>query len=192
MVVAAKTLFKMEDRVLKQTRLYALWTSIFISNCAVLLSDDTQGASRDFNAWANGISVLYCGMSSANNIFGNGLPSTMLLTVGPIHQYAFWHLFAYYGGDAVLGQHPIGVMNWVTCFIVGLFSVDMIVKTWYITAYPTEYAHYVQSGVDVGGNIEDGGGGISPATYQPRPTLLVPEAASATADNAGDVNGRTN
>ena len=140
------TLFALEDRYLKMPGLYAMWTGIFVSNFAVLMSDDTQGVSRDFNVWSNGLSVLYCGMASANTIYGNGKPSTMLLTVGPIHQYAFWHLFAYYGGSDVVGSHPIGVMNWFTCFLVGLFTLDMIVKTWYVTLQPAEYTRYIKEG----------------------------------------------
>jgi hypothetical protein len=143
-MVEAKTLFTVEDRLMKLPGLYAMWTVVFVSNFLALLSDDTQGVSRDFNVWANGLSVLYCGLASANNIYGNGMPSTMLLTVGPIHQYSFWHLFAYYGGADVLGNHPIGVMNWVGCILVGLFTVDMIVKTWYLTLDPTRYHKYVQ------------------------------------------------
>ena len=84
-MVATKNLFMLEDRVLQQKGLYAMWTSIFLSNFVVLLTDETAGASRDFNVWANGISVLYCGAAGANNIFGNGLPSTMLLTVNIVN-----------------------------------------------------------------------------------------------------------
>jgi len=143
-MVATKTLFMVEDQLLKLTGLYAMWTAVFISNTVALLVDDTQGPSRNFNVWANGLSVLYCGLANANNIFGNGLPSTMMVTVGPIHQYSFWHLFAYYGGPDVLGSHPVGVMNWVGCFLVGLFTVDMIVKTWYLALNPDKYRDYVR------------------------------------------------
>ena len=163
-MVATKNLFMLEDRVLQQKGLYAMWTSIFLSNFVVLLTDETAGASRDFNVWANGISVLYCGAAGANNIFGNGLPSTMLLTVGPVHQYAFWHLFAYYGGADVLGQHPIGVMNWIACFLVGFFTVDMIVKTWYVTLFPTKYREYAESA----GFSTEGGAERAPVSQDSR------------------------
>jgi len=69
----------------------------------------------------------------------------MLVTVGPIHQYSFWLLFAYYGGSDVLGSHPLGVMNWVGCIIVGLFTIDMIIKTWYLALHPSKYLAYVAS-----------------------------------------------
>ena len=137
------TLFGLEDKILKLPGLYAMWTCLFISNFITLLSDDTVGASRDFNIWANGISVLYCGFAGLNTIYGNGLPSTMLVTIGPIHQYAYWLLFAYFKPGNVLGEHPIGVINWVNTVIVGLFSIDMIVKTWYTTLYPASYKQYV-------------------------------------------------
>ena len=143
-MVATETIFALEDRYLKLPGLYALWTGVFVSNFAVLLTDDTQGASRDFNAVSNGLSVLYCGMASVNTIYGNRRPSTMLLTAGPIHQYAFWHLFAYYGGSDVVGSHPIGVMNWFMCMLVGMFTLDMIAKTWYITLQPAKYHRYLE------------------------------------------------
>ena len=133
-----------EDRLLKLPGLYAMWTVIFVSNFVALLSDDTQGVSRDFNVWANGLSVIYAGIAGANNIFGTGLPSTVLVTAGPVHQYAFWHLFAYYGGSDVLGEHPVGVMNWVNCLVVGLFTVDMIIKTWFVSVVPQRYRDYVR------------------------------------------------
>ena len=138
-----KTLFLMEDTFLGQCGLYAMWTTLYITNLIVLCEDDTKGPSRDFNVIANGLSVLYCGVSGANMIFGNKLPSSMMLTVGPIHQYLFWLLFAYYGGDAVLGTHPIGVYNWVTLFVVGMFTVDMVIKTWFLSLDPTKYREYM-------------------------------------------------
>ena len=137
------TLFGLEDKIFKLPGLYAMWTCLFIGNLVTLLTDDTVGPSRDFNIWANGISVLYCGFSGLNNIYGNGLPSTMLVTIGPIHEYAYWLLFAYFKPDKVLGDHPLGVMNWVNTVFVGLFTLDMLVKTWYTTLYPTSYKQYV-------------------------------------------------
>ncbi len=136
------TLFGLEDTILKLRGLYTMWTCLFISNFVVLLSDSTTGASRDFNIWANGLSVLYCGFAGLNTIYGNGLPSTMLVTIGPIHQYAYWLLFGYFRPDNILGSHPIGVMNWVNTVIVGLFSIDMVIKTWYTTLYPESYRQY--------------------------------------------------
>jgi quinol monooxygenase YgiN len=138
-----KTLFMMEDTLLGQSGLYAMWTILYISNLIVLAEDDTKGPSRDFNIIANGLSVLYCGLSGANMIYGNKLPSTMLMVIGPIHQYLFWMLFAYYGAGDVLGSHPIGVYNWVTLFVVGLFTVDMVGKTWLLSLNPQKYIDYV-------------------------------------------------
>ena len=139
-----ETLFALEDNYFGLPGLYTLWTCLFMSNFVVLLSDDTVGASRDFNVWVNGISVLYCGAASINTIYGNGKPSTMLLSVGPIHQYTYWLLLAYYKPEAVLDSHPIGVINWVFTIIIGLFTVDMVSKTWYITLYPDSYRQYLR------------------------------------------------
>ena len=141
------TLFMMEDHILGQKGLYAMWTTLYIINLIVLCEDDTSGPSRDFNIIANGLSVLYCGISGANMILGNQLPSTMMLVIGPIHQYLFWMLFAYYGGKDVLGSHPIGVYNWLTLFIVGAFTIDMVVKTWYLSIDPNKYIEYMKSEV---------------------------------------------
>lgn len=138
-----ETLFALEDNIFKLPGLYSIWSCLFISNFVVLLTDSTVGACRDFNVWANGLSVLYCGFASINTIYGNGMPSTMLVTIGPIHQYAYWLLFAYYKPDEVLGDHPLGVMNWVHTIVVGLFTLDMMVKTWYITLYPDTYKQYL-------------------------------------------------
>ena len=138
-----KTLFKMEDKIFKQPGLYAMWTSLYIANLVILFVDDTTGPSRDFNIITNGLSVLYCGLSCANVIYGNKLPSTMLLIGGPIHQYLFWMIFAYFGGKPVLGDHPIGVFNWLSLFVVGMFTLDMIVKTWVVSINPNDYLKYV-------------------------------------------------
>ena len=140
-----KTLFMMEDKILGQKGLYTMWTILYIINLIVLCEDNTQGASRDFNIISNGLSVLYCGISSVNMIMGTQLPSTMMLTVGPIHQYLFWMLFAYYGGSDVLGSHPIGVYNWIAVFVVGLFTIDMVIKTWYLSFDPQKYITYMKN-----------------------------------------------
>ena len=71
-------LFKFEDKIMRQPGLYAMWTGLFIANLAVLLNDNTQGVSRDFNITVNMLSLLYGGFSSWNNIFGNGKPSKYL------------------------------------------------------------------------------------------------------------------
>ena len=71
------------------------------------------------------------------------LPSTMLLIAGPIHQYSFWLLFAYYGADDVLTSSAVGVMNYIFVCVVGFFSIDMIMKTWFSSIYPLSYKSYV-------------------------------------------------
>ena len=35
-------------------------------------------------------------------------------------------------------------MNWIGCFVVGLFTVDMVIKTWYVTFNTQEYLDYVK------------------------------------------------
>ena len=138
-----KTLHMMEDKIMGHLGLYTMWTMFFISNLAVLAEDHTRGASRDFNIIANGLSVLYVSASNLNMIYGNRLPSTMMLTIGPIHQYLFWMLFIYYGPGDVLGSHPIGVYNWISLFVVGMFTLDMVVKSWLLTVDPQKYRDYV-------------------------------------------------
>ena len=150
-----ETIFMMEDLMLKQVGLYAMWTSIYIANLVVLSIDNTKDNSRDFNIIANGLSVIYGGISSANLIYGNGLPSTMLLVAGPIHQYMFWLLFVYFGGREVLGRHPIGVFNWFTVFLVGMFTLDMIMKTWLVAINPESYHKYVNRKKNITLNVHD-------------------------------------
>lgn len=140
----AQKLFYLEDKIMKLPGLYLMWTILFVANFVSLLVDDTQGVSRDFNIWSNAISVIYGSLASVNNIFGNKMPSSMLLIAGPVHQYLHWLLFAYFGGSDVLGSHAVGVMNWISLFVVGIFSIDMIIKTWVIAIYPNYYTDYVR------------------------------------------------
>lgn len=132
-----------------------MWTILFVANFVSLLVDDTQGVSRDFNIWSNAISVIYGSLASVNNIFGNKMPSSMLLIAGPVHQYLHWLLFAYFGGSDVLGSHAVGVMNWISLFVVGIFSIDMIIKTWVIAIYPNYYTNYVRQELEQGNNNEN-------------------------------------
>lgn len=141
--MAFKHLFLLEDKIMRLPGLYLMWTILYISNLTALLVDDTQGPSRDFNVWVNALSVIYGGFSSLNNIYGNKLPSTMLLSAGPIHQYTHWLLFGYYGGSKVLGSHPVGVMNWISLIVIGIFTVDMVIKTWICSFRPEWYNQYV-------------------------------------------------
>ena len=146
--------FKVEDQVLGLGGLYFLWTCLFVSNFVCLLVDDSSGVERDFNVITNVLSVIYGGIASANNIYGNKLPSSMLLIAGPIHQYSFWILFGYFGGRDVLTSSAVGVMNYLFVVVVGLFSVDMILKTWYVSLYPQVYLDYVEQSKKVEVNVE--------------------------------------
>lgn len=137
-------LFKVEDKVFTLGGLYFLWTILFVSNFVCLLVDDSSGVHRDFNLITNLFSVIYGGVASVNNIYGNKMPSTMLLISGPLHQYSFWILFAYYGGSDVLNSSAVGVMNYIFVCVVGFFSIDMIAKTWYTSLFPNEYLQYVE------------------------------------------------
>tara|TARA_B100002019_G_C20859774_1_gene398710 strand:- start:192 stop:527 length:336 start_codon:yes stop_codon:yes gene_type:complete len=105
--------------------------------------DNSTGVHRDFNIISNIFSVIYGCVASVNNIYGNMLPSTMLLISGPVHQYSFWMLFAYFGGADVLTNSAVGVMNYISVVVVAIFSVDMIMKTWYTSFFPQEYKNYV-------------------------------------------------
>lgn len=136
-------LFFPEDKIVKLPGLYLLWTCIYISNLVVLFSDGTEDESRTFNMIANGLSVIYTGAAGLNTVYGNKIPSSLFVSAGPIHQYLYWMLFAFYKPTNILGRHPIGVMNWVTTIVVGLFTIDMIVKTWLVTLYPDTYLNYV-------------------------------------------------
>tara|TARA_B100001093_G_C26663663_1_gene943021 strand:- start:456 stop:896 length:441 start_codon:yes stop_codon:yes gene_type:complete len=141
--MAFTDLFKLEDTVFKLPGLYFLWTLLFVSNFISLLVDDSTGVHRDFNIISNIFSVIYGCVASVNNIYGNMLPSTMLLISGPVHQYSFWMLFAYFGGADVLTNSAVGVMNYISVCVVSIFSIDMIAKTWYTSFFPQEYKNYV-------------------------------------------------
>lgn len=141
--VKAETLFALEDKFMKQPGLYLMWTVLFIANLIALVSDDTNGACRDFNIFSSILTTLYCGLASANQIYGNQKPSAMLLIAGPLHQYSTWLLLAYYRGN-VYGTNPVGVYNGVYTVVVSVFTVDMVVKTWITAIYPNYYLNYVK------------------------------------------------
>ena len=119
-----------------------------MANLGVLVSDDTRGVSRDFNILVSLLSTIYVSMTSVNTIYGNGKPSSMLLMAGPLHQYSYWLLFCYYGSDEVLTDHSIGYMNWLYTIVVGLFTVDMVIKTWTIAVSPETYSQYLKENSD--------------------------------------------
>lgn len=154
MQLSMKTLFAMEDRVLKMPGLYAMWTVLFLSNLVVLGTDTTQGASRDFNLYTTALSTIYCSLASYNTIYGNKKPSSMLLMAGPVHQYTFWLLLAYYRG-LVYGTHSLGVMNVIQTVLVSLFNLDLLIKTWILAVHPEKYEHYLLEEAD----SDDEGGG---------------------------------
>ena len=141
--LTTRNLFAMEDRLLRMPGLYALWTAVFVSNLAALGSDATTGASRDFNLYTTVLSTLYISLSSYNTIYGNRKPSSMLLMAGPIHQYTYWLMLAYYQGH-VYGSHPVGVMNVVHTVLVSIFNLDLVVKTWLLAVNPTTYLQYLE------------------------------------------------
>ena len=142
----AEKLFQLEDKWLKLPGLYTMWTILYIANIAVLSVDSTQGNMRNFNVGSNILSVIYSGISSYNNIYGNRKPSSMLLMAGPVHQYSHWLLYAYFGGSTNLfGSNPIGVMNVIGCIVVGIFTLDMVLKTWIVSIYPDYYLNYLKN-----------------------------------------------
>ena len=46
--VSTKTLFKMEDQVMRARGLYAMWTCCYVAALSALGTDTTTGPSRDF------------------------------------------------------------------------------------------------------------------------------------------------
>lgn len=148
----AQKLFYLEDKLMKLPGLYLMWTILFVANFVSLLVDDTQGVIRNFNIFTNAVSVIYCSIASVNNIYGNQLPSSILLIAGPVHQYLHWLLFAYFGGSDVLSSSAIGVMNWISLFVVGIFSIDMIIKTWILSINPDYYTNYLKQTIQIQDN----------------------------------------
>ena len=141
-----RKLHHMEDSVMKMPGLYTFWTVLYAVVLAVLSADNTVGSSRDFLMIMAGVSTLFPAFSGMNMVYGNGLPSTMFLAMGPIYQYLYWQLLAYYRAD-VYGTHPIGVTNAVFTGITGLFTVDMVVKTWAATLNSRGYKTYAEEKV---------------------------------------------
>lgn len=145
-VATFKKLHLMEDVYMRMPGLYTFWTVLYVAVLAVLSVDDTTGSSRDFLMILAGVSTVFPAFSGLNLVYGNGLPSTMFLAMGPIYQYLFWQLLAFYRAD-VYGSHPVGVLNAVFTGITGLFTVDMLIKTWLTTLRPTAYKTYAEEKV---------------------------------------------
>ena len=155
-----KTLFAMEDRVLKTPGLYFMSFCCYIGSLACLAENghaadhEHTGVDpcRDFLLYTSLLSTLYWSVSSANTIYGNGKPSSMIMMTGPIHQFCFWLLLAYYRGD-VYGKDPAGVMNVIHTVLVSLFNLDLVVKTWILALHPEKYTNYLREG-DAGGGTD--------------------------------------
>tara|TARA_Y100000590_G_scaffold409888_1_gene502457 strand:+ start:1336 stop:1806 length:471 start_codon:yes stop_codon:yes gene_type:complete len=143
-MISFTRLFELEDRFVRMPGLYLLWTSFFIANMAVLCTDSTVGNSRDFNALLSIGSTLFVAFSSYNTVYGNKLPSTMMLVVGPLYLYSYWALLAYFRGD-VFGDHNLGRLNGAHTVLAGMFSLDMVVKTWFVTLFPQKYEKYCKA-----------------------------------------------
>ena len=141
--LTTEKVYSLEDKIMKSPGLYTMWTILYLINLICLSTDSTTGPVRDFNIVCSLLSTLYAGMSSYNTIYGNGLPSSMLLIAGPIHQYSSWLLLAYYRG-AVYGTSELGVLNGVYTLVVGVFTLDMVVKTWTLALNPQYYLDYVK------------------------------------------------
>ena len=142
MCLSADKVFMLEDKIMKQPGLYLMWTILFVINLICLGVDSTTGPIRDFNVLAQFLSTIYSIVSSVNNIYGNKLPSTMLLTAGPVHQYSTWLLLAYYRGN-VYSSSPLGIYNGVVTVVIGVFTADMVMKTWIVAINPKYYLDYV-------------------------------------------------
>lgn len=139
----AEKVYSLEDKIMRSPGLYTMWTILYLVNLVCLSTDSTTGPVRDFNIVCSLLSTLYTGMSSYNTIYGNGLPSSMLLMAGPIHQYGSWLLLAYYRG-AVYGTSELGILNGVYTLVVGVFTLDMVMKTWTLALKPQYYLDYVK------------------------------------------------
>lgn len=137
-------LFMLEDKILKQPGLYGMWSMLYLANIIVLCLDSTQGSIRNFNIFTTLLSHIYTSVSGANVIYGNKKPSSLLLIAGPLHQYAFWMLLAFYRGD-VYSSSAVGIMNIVHTVVVAVFTLDMILKTWLISINPNAYLDYVNN-----------------------------------------------
>ena len=133
----------LEDGVMKHPGLYGMWTILYVVNLICLAVDTTTGPVRDFNILCSILSTIYTAGSSYNTIYGNKMPSSMLLMAGPIHQYSTWLLLAYYRGN-VYSSSAVGTLNAVYTVVVGVFTLDMVIKTWTLAIYSHYYLDYVK------------------------------------------------
>ena len=133
-----------EDKCMRMHGLYLFWTSLYISSLSCLLVDDTKDSSRDFLFILSSVSNIFPVFAGLNLVYGNNIPSTMFNCVGPLFQYFFWQLLAYYQAD-VYGPHPIGILNAVFTCMTTLFTVDMLAKTWAMTLNPKTFKEYLST-----------------------------------------------
>ena len=139
-----KTLHMLEDKILGMPGLYTLWTILYISSLISLSVDNEDSRARNFLVLSSGMSCGYTAISSVVNIYGNGLPSSMMMIVNPVFLYVYWLLVVSNWGN-VYGSSPSGVMNLINSIIMGLFSVDMLLKTWLYALYSSSYRKYSKS-----------------------------------------------
>ena len=162
MPISTQTLHAMEDRVMQTRGLYFMSFCCYVASLGCLAAEghaaDHEHSEvdpcRDFLLYTSLLSTLYWGVSSANTIYGNGKPSSLIMMAGPIHQFSFWLLLAYYRGD-VYGKEPAGVMNTIHTVLVGCFNLDLLIKTWLLAWNPKNYLDYVKPPALVGAAVVD-------------------------------------
>ena len=71
-------------------------------------------------------------------------------------------MLAYYGGN-VYSATPLGIYNGVLTVVVGVFTADMVIKSWTVAINPDYYLDYVKN-----------------------KTETPPAAVTATGENEGD------
>ena len=166
--VSTDTLFMMEDRIMKTRGLYFMSFCCYVGSLVCLAADGHEAGHehaevdpcRDFLLYTSLLSTIYWSISSANTIYGNGKPSSMIMVAGPIHQFSFWLLLAYYRGN-VYGKEPAGVMNTVHTALVGTFNLDLLVKTWLLACAPHKYLQYVFNSGEEGATVEENGEAVA-------------------------------
>jgi len=166
--VSTETLFMMEDRIMKTRGLYFMSFCCYVGSLVCLAADGHEAGHehaevdpcRDFLLYTSLLSTIYWSISSANTIYGNGKPSSMIMVAGPIHQFSFWLLLAYYRGN-VYGKEPAGVMNTVHTALVGTFNLDLLVKTWLLACAPHKYLQYVFNSGEEGATVEESGEAVA-------------------------------
>ena len=168
MPISTQTLHATEDRVMQTRGLYFMSFCCYVASLGCLAAEghaaDHEHSEvdpcRDFLLYTSLLSTLYWGVSSANTIYGNGKPSSMIMMAGPIHQFSFWLLLAYYRGN-VYGKEPAGVMNTIHTALVGTFNLDLLVKTWLLACAPHKYLQYVFNSGEEGATVEESGEAVA-------------------------------